>query len=205
MNERREPAAMSPSPRAAERFNVVDPAKTSAPRSQSAITNEELRQNHEFVTAFEVLRKQHGCREVHDSALREIAHACRVRTAAGSVRARPGSTRSRCGVAIPARRRGVLFAVGCRARRRRSCCRSRVTVGRRRGRRLRRAERHGRGASVARVGPVVRSENKGRAAAHASVVAAVSTGMTSALCWHASRHIVPVAPCVLRTACDGDA
>ncbi len=39
------------------------------------ITDAQLRENHEFVTAFETLRKRHGHREMSDLALREVADA----------------------------------------------------------------------------------------------------------------------------------
>ncbi|HUP76810.1 MAG TPA: hypothetical protein VM282_27505 [Acidimicrobiales bacterium] len=42
------------------------------------ITNDELRINHEFVTAFETLRKRYGHREMHDDALRDVADATGV-------------------------------------------------------------------------------------------------------------------------------
>jgi hypothetical protein len=42
------------------------------------ITDAELRENHEFVTAFETLRKRHGHREMSDFALRQIADAAGV-------------------------------------------------------------------------------------------------------------------------------
>lgn len=41
-------------------------------------TDFELRTNHEFVIAFETIRKEHGHREMHDMALREIADATGV-------------------------------------------------------------------------------------------------------------------------------
>lgn len=39
------------------------------------ISEQELRINHEFVMAFEQLRKQHGLREMDDAALREVANS----------------------------------------------------------------------------------------------------------------------------------
>lgn len=42
------------------------------------ITERELRQNHDFVTAFETLRKRHGHREMSDSAVRQVAEASGV-------------------------------------------------------------------------------------------------------------------------------
>lgn len=39
------------------------------------MTDAELRENHEFVTAFETLRKRHGHREMSDLALRQVADA----------------------------------------------------------------------------------------------------------------------------------
>lgn len=39
------------------------------------ITDEQLRQNHEFVTAFEALRKRYGHREMSDVAVRQVAEA----------------------------------------------------------------------------------------------------------------------------------
>jgi hypothetical protein len=42
------------------------------------ITEEELRTNHEFVTAFEKLRKRHGHREMSDAAVRQVAEASGV-------------------------------------------------------------------------------------------------------------------------------
>lgn len=42
------------------------------------ITDDELRVNHEFVTAFETLRKRHGHREMHDAALRDVADSTGV-------------------------------------------------------------------------------------------------------------------------------
>lgn len=42
------------------------------------ITDEELRVNHRFVTAFETLRKRHGYREMHELALQDIADSTGV-------------------------------------------------------------------------------------------------------------------------------
>jgi hypothetical protein len=39
------------------------------------VSDEELRINHEFVTAFETLRKRHGFREMHDLALQDVARS----------------------------------------------------------------------------------------------------------------------------------
>jgi hypothetical protein len=41
-------------------------------------TDEELRINHEFVTAFETLRKRNGHREIHDAALHDVADSTGV-------------------------------------------------------------------------------------------------------------------------------
>jgi hypothetical protein len=41
----------------------------------AVITEDELRLNHEFVTAFETLRKRYGHREMSDAALRQVADA----------------------------------------------------------------------------------------------------------------------------------
>jgi hypothetical protein len=64
---------------------ALDPATTSADGpilvdggpacGAVAVSDEELRVNHEFVTAFETLRKQHGHREMHDLALRDVARS----------------------------------------------------------------------------------------------------------------------------------
>ena len=42
-------------------------------RGQTAYTDDELRSNHEFVTAFETLRKRFGFREMSDASLQQIA------------------------------------------------------------------------------------------------------------------------------------
>jgi hypothetical protein len=42
------------------------------------ISDDELRINHEFVTAFETLRKRHGHREMSDAALRDVADAAGI-------------------------------------------------------------------------------------------------------------------------------
>lgn len=43
------------------------------------IADDELRVNHEFVAAFETLRKRHGHREMHDAALRDVADSTGVK------------------------------------------------------------------------------------------------------------------------------
>jgi hypothetical protein len=42
-------------------------------------TDQDLRVNHEFVAAFETLRKRHGHREMHDAALRDVADSTGVK------------------------------------------------------------------------------------------------------------------------------
>ena len=42
------------------------------------ITEQELRQNHDFVTTFETMRKRHGHREMSDAAVRQVAEASGV-------------------------------------------------------------------------------------------------------------------------------
>jgi hypothetical protein len=58
--------------------SFVRPATDTVARTHFEISDADLRLNHEFVTAFETLRKQRGHREMHDAALRDVADSTGV-------------------------------------------------------------------------------------------------------------------------------